>query len=612
MRARRSLALAVAIALGAGACSGGGDSSGAAATPTAAPAPEATRPSDPAPTTTAPATTAPVPTTTSTLPTPEFDPGAQMVMFAPVPPRPADKPDWPTPDGSADFYDLFEHPERWEDTLAELDVFKLHSWMVRHYLTDEDLVLIDEVLRQRGVPLMIEAEPLEPPDPAECMHSESYEGPYEIENLQRLRDLGVEVAAVAIEQPLHFGHLWTDPNACQYPLDRIFDELLAWRAEVHRSYPDAAFGSIEGVWDITTAEDYERWLDGWEAASGEPFAFQHIDVNWQLADWIDTALAIEGVADARDVPFGILFNGGLGTDNDEWILETMRRAAEYEQAGGTPDHVMFQSWVDQPDFVLPDDEISGFTHLIRRSGHGPSALDVALDGTSLSGTLDVASRVGTGVVPVNVTAEPLAGGRQTMTLEGTVPGGATEAFVVMRFNVEDATPNEIATDLIDVSVTQSGGPNLVPNGDFSNGLEGWGAYGSETGRTFAGSVDGDAAMSVRATPDEEILVDGVVRFPIVADEPLTLTVDARLGTTGPGGAVAVIFAGPSEEFARLTLPLELDPTEVASTFTDVDGTFTVDVGAIGAGEHRLTVDSPGDVRTWPATATITATIPEPS
>lgn len=111
-------------------------------------------------------------------------------MFAPVPLRPADKPDFPNPDGSSDYMEIFEPDAPWVDALDVLTGFKIHGWMVKHYLTDEELVTIDTYLRSVGVPLIIKAEPLTPPDPNECQHSESFEGPYELESLQRLRRFG--------------------------------------------------------------------------------------------------------------------------------------------------------------------------------------------------------------------------------------------------------------------------------------------------------------------------------------------------------------------------------------------------------------------------------------
>ncbi len=572
-----------------------GEATTAVATATVPDTTEAT--TDATAATAATATSAPASTST-TVPAPELDIDAELVMFAPVPPRPADRPDLPLPDGSDDYFDLFEQPDLWADSLAELDVFKLHGWMVKHYLTDAQLVLIDDVLRRHGVALMIEAEPLAPPDPAECDHTESFEGPYELESLRRLRDLGVDVAAVAIEQPLHMAHLMTGPGACEYTLDRIFDELVVWRDDLRDIYPDAAFGTIEAVWDITTAADYERWHDGWLAASGEPFAFQHLDINWLRPDWVDVALDIETVVEARGIPFGILYNGGLASDNDEFIRQTMLRVAEYESAGGTPAHTMFQSWVEQPDRVLPDDDTSGFSHLIRRYAAGSTTISVDVDPGVVRGTVAHSDGTGVGDVPVTAIVLSSSDTRQLFTGTADAPSGSTEAFVVMRFNGEEAVVGDISTTLFDISVTQGDDTNLLPNGSFDRGLEGWGVYDTNSGTTTIEAGD-DAAMSLVADPTQEVWIDGTP-FPITPGEPITITVDASVGGPTEGGRIALIFPNAGEEQARLTVPLLPAPIDLGTVTTAADGSFELPVTELPGGGGRVRIGTDGDARTWPA------------
>lgn len=521
-------------------------------------------------------------------------------MFAPVPPRPDQRPDLPLPDGSDDYFDLFEHPEQWAESLAELDVFKLHGWMVKHYLTDDRLVLIDRVLRQHGVSLMIEAEPLAPPDPSECDHTESFEGPYELESLRRLRNLGVDVAAVAIEQPLHMAHLLTEPGACQYTLDRIFDELVVWRDDLRDIYPDAEFGTIEAVWDITTAADYERWHQGWLDASGEPFAFQHLDVNWLRPDWIDVALEIEAVVEARGIPFGILYNGGLAATNDDFIHRTMLRVAEYEAAGGTPAHTMFQSWVEQPDQVLPDDDTSGFSHLIRRYRAGPTTISVDTDPGVVRGTVSRVDGSGVDGVAVAATIFPSGAARQSFTATVDAPTTATEAFVVMRVNGEEAAVGDVSTTLYEIAVTQGDATNLLPYGSFDRGLEGWGVYDTNTGTTTILSGD-DAAMSLVADPTQEVWIDGTA-FPITPGEPITLTVDASVGSPNEGGRVALIFPNAGTEQGRLTVALLPTPVDLGTVVTAPDGSFVLPLTEPVGGRVRVGTD--GDAVTWPVWAEI--------
>ena len=143
---------------------------------------------------------------------PGFDVADSGVWFAPVPPRPATSPDT-LPDGSEDYWQLFEDPDSWRDVAGELDAIKIHGWMFRFVFTDEQIETIIAGLDDLGLALIVEVEPLDPPDPSECRHSESFEGPFELATLRRIERLGGTVAAIAIEQPHTFATLSDEPGA---------------------------------------------------------------------------------------------------------------------------------------------------------------------------------------------------------------------------------------------------------------------------------------------------------------------------------------------------------------------------------------------------------------
>ena len=76
----------------------------------------------------------------------------------------------------------------------------------------------------------------------------------------------------------------------------------------------------------------------------------------------------EAVADAREVPFGMLYLGsGFERRNDRWLDQMAQHAATLEQGTGvTPDIVGFYSWHSLPDRLLPDDDIDAYTGRINQ------------------------------------------------------------------------------------------------------------------------------------------------------------------------------------------------------------------------------------------------------
>jgi hypothetical protein len=75
------------------------------------------------------------------------------------------------------------------------------------------------------------------------------------------------------------------------------------------------------------------------------------------------------------VPIGIIYNGGAATSDEQWLSVTVRRVTAYEaDAGAQPDHVIFQSWMDKPDFALPETDDAAFTSFINRYFDDPASL----------------------------------------------------------------------------------------------------------------------------------------------------------------------------------------------------------------------------------------------
>lgn len=104
-----------------------------------------------------------------------------FVIFSPVPPKPEAVRDYPTPEGAADYWQLWEPGAPWQDAASKIDLCAIHSWMVQHYFTDDELKLTFDWLDEHDIPLGLEMEPLEWPGPEVCDHGESFEGPYDME-----------------------------------------------------------------------------------------------------------------------------------------------------------------------------------------------------------------------------------------------------------------------------------------------------------------------------------------------------------------------------------------------------------------------------------------------
>ncbi len=525
-----------------------------------------------------------------------------LVIFNAFPPKPADV-TYDLPPGQRDWDELWRSDTEWATALSHVDVYRLHAFQIRQYLSDEQLTTLFAFLREHGIALMFETEPLAPPDLTQCAQTESFEGIYDIEMAQRIKELGGKIDMVAVEEPYHFGHLLDTPEACQYSVERVVDEVRDHVAAIREIFGDIPVGSIEPIWisPSTTPADMAVWLDTYAERAGEPFAFLHVDPDWTRPDWADVAIGIETVADERGVPFGILYNGGIQADGAAWMQAMAENAAELETAhGGTPQHVSIQSWVDWPDHDLPESDPTALTSGIVRYFASRVALETDSNGDGVTATLTDESGVPVVGATLAVSVAPTGRGVSSQTVTGTVPEGAVRAVALVRANAEEATVGEVDATVLEITYSEDGGSNLVPNGDFSAGSNGWYSHGDPAGSAEFVSGDFGAGVELRATTQQNIFVDGTA-FDVTPGSPFEFSATYEIREES---AETVVVSIEFLDIERRNIFAHLTAGSAGEVTTDTDGRANVPADMIGATPANVTLHYAGDLDHWPAAATI--------
>jgi hypothetical protein len=131
-------------------------------------------------------------------------------------------------------------------------------------------------------------------------------------------------------------------------------------------FPDVLVGESEPLSGPAGAQEYQDWLDTFYRVNGYHLAFLHMDVDWSRPTWPDEYKLIQDHGQQLGVPVGMIYTGNGFDKTDEAYLEaTGERVKKLEiQAGVQPDHVIFQSWDDKPDRVLPESEPFTYTGFI--------------------------------------------------------------------------------------------------------------------------------------------------------------------------------------------------------------------------------------------------------
>ena len=263
--------------------------------------------------------------------------------------------------------DLFAGDAAWDVAASEIGVFKLYGEWVAYHATDAQLRAAVQDIARRGLVLAVEMGPLDPP--ASCGQGvEGFAGTDEGRLIsRRIRDAGGILDVVALDEPYYFAHLYDGPNACHWSVDEVADGVRAFRDVMRDEWPAVLIGDTEPMPPGVTPDGLAGWLDAYREAAGEPFAFLHLDMDWSIDAWPQLGLDVEAIGQAREVPIGMIYNGGSASTDAQWLAITGGRVAAYEtDAGARPEHVVFQSWMDKPDRVLPETDASTFTWLINR------------------------------------------------------------------------------------------------------------------------------------------------------------------------------------------------------------------------------------------------------
>lgn len=328
----------------------------------------------------APVTGAPTPPSTqSTIPT-----VPPPTLLATLPPTPSPTPEppalsldhqplyWFAPlnleqvgRGSVDYMDLFTPDADWNEAAGHLQVFKLYGgWAETGPFGELEQAVA--AIRQRGLGLAIEHSPLFPDDT--CGQSiEGFAGPGFLKAVQRVKDAGGSLNYVALDEPYYWAHFYDGDQACQWSTEKIAKDVGDMILQARQIFPDLIVGDIEPVTGPANAAAYKAWLETFRAVNGFDIAFLHLDMDWSHSTWPDEALQMEAYGRELGIPIGMIYIGNsFEEDNATWLATAGERVKRYELvAGGRPDHIIFQSWNDKPDHVLPESDPTAYTWFVK-------------------------------------------------------------------------------------------------------------------------------------------------------------------------------------------------------------------------------------------------------
>jgi hypothetical protein len=324
----------------------------------------------------------PVPPTASPspIPPPQDLDQTPLYWFAPLPPMPTS--DGRPFTGSDDFMALFEPEAPWKEAAGRIQVFKLYGEWVAYHASDAELRQVVQDIEQRHLALAVEAGPLN----ATSSCGEGVEGFAGIEEglriAQRIKQAGGTLHLIALDEPYFFGHFYAGPHTCRWTDQYIAQQVGKYIQAMRSVFPEVRVGDTEPLAGEAGSAPYQAWIVAFQAVNGYNLDFLHLDIDWNRTDWPEEVKAIEEFGQVRGVDVGLIYTGNwLDSSDEAWLSIAGERVKQYEvDQAGRLEHVLFQSWHDKPDRVIPESDPYSFTGFIRNYFLDKAQLGLRLTG----------------------------------------------------------------------------------------------------------------------------------------------------------------------------------------------------------------------------------------
>jgi len=250
---------------------------------------------------------------------------------------------------SKEYMKLFSSDAEWPQSLRHIGVFEL-STQFASTTGDRTLNTIFAFLQQKHIALALEV-PIQTPGPGNCGAGiEGYRPPDVVKTLiARFRSLGANLQYVSMDEPFWFGHLFNGEKRgssapCRAEINDIARNVANNVAVIRSSYPNVAIGEDEPL----------------------PNPYRHAEDAKNHSHWVSELARAQEAAKAHHIRSGIYYNGNpQDADGTAWVSHAIERYKEVEGQDHLQfDDIIFQTWMRQPELLLPETAPGTMTNLV--------------------------------------------------------------------------------------------------------------------------------------------------------------------------------------------------------------------------------------------------------
>jgi len=478
------------------------------------------------------------------------------------------------PNVALDYLDLFAEDAPWQTVASRISVFKVGPSLV-DAAPDDVLRRVFHDLDHRGIALAWEAGVV-PPGPSCGTGTEGYAGDTG-RSVRRIKAAGGNLAFVAMDEPLWYGHVADLPHSCRLSLPELASGVAHNVAIIRSVFPDVQLGDIEPVGTKLGAawpDLISAWSAAFHEATGTPLRFFHADINWDAA-WRKDLSRLSPLLERQGIRLGVIYNGDpRAADDVAWTDRAMEHFQDVRDlAGIVPAADIFQTWDPRPTRLLPESRPGSLTNLVLEATRPTARIEMEHDGPGIAGR--VTDPTGAPVVGVRVTLDAVdvagVGRLHERHLAGTVPAEARSALFGIRINLECSCDGAADVTVGELRYREAAG----------DGVRRW--------------IASDGSPSTIVAAKGEPVWHNTEPFQVRPNAHYTMDVSMRSDANSAGsGYVAVFFLGADGREIRRD-PLPFGPAEQVFDIGDTDRTGRFSFVPSGTRELRTLL-----IRAWVA------------
>lgn len=191
----------------------------------------------------------------------------------------------------------------------------------------------------------------------------------------KLLKAGGTVNLIAMDEPFWFGHFYSGKNACHSSIPDLASRVAVIVKIYTAAFPNVIVGDIEPFPAVSSQANwqaaYASWVKAFQAATGTPLSFLHLDFDWwnprliggpshnqpDAAAIADLAKQVAAVAKQNGLLVGMIMNGGgppAAHSDADWTATARFHIRTLQASGVHFDHVLFETWDKYPTRSLPE------------------------------------------------------------------------------------------------------------------------------------------------------------------------------------------------------------------------------------------------------------------